>query len=72
MLVLCRRTGESIILRTSDGPIEVMLCSVSRGDRGRLGITAPKSVKIQRDEHIDRDELQEIRHGRKNGDAQPR
>jgi sRNA-binding carbon storage regulator CsrA len=61
MLVLTRQTGEAILLnfsqmtdaellalRTAE-PIRVTVVSV-RGDKVRLGITAPQSVKVNRSE----------------------
>ena len=49
MLVLTRRENDSIILETSDGPIEVMLTAID-GAQVRIGIKAPKSVGIVRGE----------------------
>ena len=46
MLVLSRFAGESIII---DGDITVTVLEVFR-DRVRIGITAPKSVPVHRDE----------------------
>lgn len=63
MLVLTRRTGESLILYTSDGPIEVRLCQVSGRDRAKIGVLAPKNVQISRDELLSTAELQEVRYG---------
>ena len=50
MLVLSRRPGEEIIL---DGDIRVTVLSV-KGDRVRLGIAAPPSVKVMRQEVLER------------------
>ena len=49
MLVLSRREGEAIILETSDGPIRVTLTEYN-GQQTRVGVEAPKSVKILREE----------------------
>lgn len=50
MLVLSRHTSERIILDLGDGRIvEVVPVSLS-GDKVRLGIEAPQSVKIHREE----------------------
>jgi len=49
MLVLTRRENDSIILETSDGPIEVKLTAID-GAQVRIGIKAPKSVGIVRGE----------------------
>jgi len=46
MLVLTRKVNESIIIGES---IEVMICQV-RGDKVRLGITAPREVQVDRKE----------------------
>ncbi|MCZ0933157.1 MAG: carbon storage regulator [Oligoflexia bacterium] len=48
MLVLTRKTGETI---TIDGDIVVQVVQV-RGKQVRLGISAPKSKKVQRGELI--------------------
>jgi carbon storage regulator len=49
MLVLARKTGQSIIL--GDG-IEVTVIEV-RGEQVRLGITAPRSVPVHRKELLE-------------------
>lgn len=46
MLVLTRRVGETIVI---DHDIRVTIVSV-RGDRVRVGITAPKFVQVDREE----------------------
>lgn len=46
MLVLSRQKDESVII---DGGIEVTIVDI-RGDKVRLGFTAPKSVGIHRKE----------------------
>ena len=46
MLALTRKTGESIIL---DDEIEIVVVEV-KGEQVRLGIQAPKNVKILRKE----------------------
>ncbi len=54
MLVLSRRMGEEIVI---DGNIRVMVVSV-KGDKVRLGISAPPSVSVDRQEiHERRAEL---------------
>lgn len=47
MLVLSRKIGESLSI--DDGRIEVKVVSIG-GDRIRLGIVAPKDVRIMRTE----------------------
>jgi len=46
VLVLTRRVGESIVI---EGGIRVTVVEV-RGDRVRLGIVAPESVQVDREE----------------------
>ena len=54
MLVLMRRVGEEIVI---DGNIRVMVVAV-KGDRIRLGISAPPSITVDRKEvHERRAEL---------------
>jgi carbon storage regulator len=46
MLVLTRRIGEEIII---DGRIRVKITAV-QGDKVRVGVSAPQSVRIDREE----------------------
>jgi carbon storage regulator len=46
MLVLTRRIGEQIVI---DGEITVTVVAI-RGDKVRLGISAPPSVRVDRSE----------------------
>jgi carbon storage regulator len=46
MLVLTRRVGEVIVI---EGGIRVTVVSI-RGDKVRLGITAPEFVRVDREE----------------------
>lgn len=46
MLILSRKTGESIVL---DGGIEIKITEIS-GDRVKIGITAPPDIKVSRKE----------------------
>jgi carbon storage regulator len=50
MLVLTRREGEEIVIR---GDIRLMIVEVT-GQRVRLGITAPPSVHVAREEVLAR------------------
>lgn len=50
MLVLTRRVGEEIVI---DGNIRVMVVSI-KGDKVRLGISAPPSITVDRKEVHDR------------------
>jgi carbon storage regulator len=52
MLVLSRREGEVIVLETSDGLIRIKLTEYN-GNQTRVGIDAPKSVRILREELLD-------------------
>jgi carbon storage regulator len=55
MLVLTRRVGEEIVI---DGNIRVMVVSM-KGDRVRLGISAPPYITVDRQEvHERRNEFQ--------------
>ena len=53
MLVLTRREGESIVLETSDGPIKVTLVAYKSNTETSVGIEAPESVRIMREELLD-------------------
>lgn len=55
MLVLTRREGDTVILETSDGPIEVSIAEIN-GSQIRVGFKAPKSVDIVRGELKERDQ----------------
>jgi carbon storage regulator len=46
MLVLTRRIGETIVI---DGSIRVTVVAIQEG-RVRLGVTAPESVRVDREE----------------------
>lgn len=49
MLSLTRKVGESIILETEHGPIEIVVKEIRR-NQVRIGTVAPKSVPIWREE----------------------
>lgn len=49
MLVLSRQKDESIIIGEGADAIEVMVVDI-RGDKIRLGISAPKSIRVDRKE----------------------
>lgn len=49
MLVLSRKVDESIMIGDD---VEVVICDV-RGDKVRLGITAPKTIPVHRREIYD-------------------
>ena len=50
MLVLTRRVGEEIVI---DGSIRVVVVG-AKGDRIRIGVKAPESVRVDRQEIHDR------------------
>ena len=50
MLVLTRKTGQSIVI---DGGIEITVLEV-RGGQIRLGISAPTEIKVNRKELLER------------------
>lgn len=52
MLVLTRRIGEQLLIG-DDILVEVLEIS---GEQVRLGVTAPRGVKVLRDELLDEDE----------------
>jgi carbon storage regulator CsrA len=51
MLALSRKTGEWIQIETPDGPIVVMILAMKPG-RVRIGIDAPRSYRVMRNELI--------------------
>ncbi len=54
MLVLTRRVGEEIVI---DGDIRITVTAVE-GERVRIGVTAPESVRVDRREvHLRRNEF---------------
>lgn len=53
MLVLTRRVDEKLTLHTSDGMVTIVVCK-AEGGSCRIGIDAPKSVQILRDNAKDR------------------
>lgn len=55
MLVVTRKTEESVIIAEN---IEVTILDVSK-DRVKIGITAPKDIRIIRNELLDTQEINE-------------
>jgi len=49
MLILSRKVGETVILKTSDGDVTVMVTKEVNG-RVLLGFEAPKAVVVMRSE----------------------
>ena len=66
MLVIARRTGQAVILK-QDGKPDIRINFLSH-DRGvlRMGVDAPQSVTILREEVADR---REARHDKSNAPA---
>lgn len=55
MLVISRKKSEWFLIETSDGPIWIGLVGF-RDDKARLGIEAPESVKVYRQELLPLDQ----------------
>ena len=49
MLKLARRAGEALIIETSQGPIRIVFEGL-HGKQMKIGIAAPKSFKVMREE----------------------
>ena len=62
MLILTRRVGESVVIGED---VTVTVLGV-KGNQVRIGINAPKSVAVHREEIFER-----IKSGRSPGDANP-
>lgn len=54
MLVLSRMRDEVIVIGKGKDAIEIMVCDI-RGDKVRLGISAPKEIVIRRKEIREKD-----------------
>ena len=50
MLVLSRKVGETVIITAPDGTSLVVMLVEVRGDKVRIGIEAPKSYAVNREE----------------------
>jgi len=53
MLVLTRNQGQSIVIQTSDGEIEVTIANVAKNGQVKVAIQAPDSVDIWRTELLE-------------------
>ena len=51
MLILSRKTNESLLIETAEGVIEVIVTEINPG-QVRLGIQAPKDCRILRKELV--------------------
>lgn len=54
MLILSRRIGESIVLQCPDGTTILVVLNDIDGSKVRIGIDAPREVKIHRAELLER------------------
>ena len=50
MLVLSRKVGETVIVTAPDGTSLVVMLVAVRGDKVRIGIAAPTSYAVNREE----------------------
>ena len=55
MLVLSRKRGESVLVMTDKGIVEVTLTAIE-GSRVKLGFSAPRDVRIKRREIAGQDD----------------
>ncbi|OQA01809.1 MAG: Carbon storage regulator [Planctomycetes bacterium ADurb.Bin401] len=67
MLVLSRQKNESIMIGDD---VEIIIVDV-RGDKVRLGITAPKSVSVHRKEVYNAIQQEKAEQNQKNNNEQP-
>ena len=54
MLVLSRYVGESILIDTDEGPVEVTVVAIKSNGAVRLGIRAPETMPVHRQEVYER------------------
>lgn len=50
MLILTRKINESIVISGDFGTIEVMLTAIEDKERSKIGVNAPKSIRVDRKE----------------------
>lgn len=50
MLILTRRKGEALVMRTASGELIHATIMESHGNQVRIGIDAPASVQVDREE----------------------
>lgn len=53
MLVLTRNQGQSIVIQTSNGEIEITIANVAKNGQVRVAIAAPDNVDIWRSELLE-------------------
>ncbi len=56
MLVVGRRLKESITILSSDGPVVITILERKGSDGFRVGINAPREVKVVRTELLDNEQ----------------
>ena len=52
MLILTRKLGQEIVIDPSPEPVTVMVCSIDRWGQVRLGVAAPRDVRVMRGELV--------------------
>ena len=57
-LTLARKKGEDVVLRCEDGTVVVVRVKKTGQHMCRLAISAPRSVRIDRGEKLDPEELE--------------
>lgn len=50
MLMLSRKRGEALIIKTSHGDIKIVMTEIDKRGRARIGIDAPADVIVLREE----------------------
>ncbi len=50
MLVLSRKNGESIVITFGEVIVTVMVTEIVHRDKVRIGVSAPQSVQVDREE----------------------
>lgn len=59
MLVLSRKVREAVTIRTPSGDVIRVILTEMRGDKCRLGFSAPKPYAIYRDELLQGEERED-------------
>lgn len=53
MLILTRRVGEAVLVGEGDNAVTLTVLGV-KGNQVRVGVAAPKAIKVLREELLDR------------------
>lgn len=53
MLILTRRVGEAVLVGEGDNAVTLTVLGV-KGNQVRVGVVAPKAIKVLREELLDR------------------